>query len=161
MHLSLDGVQEAKSSNNTIDAYSVQYVGCRNVYPVRLIKPNNRHKYNEQKSIQSVFNDINSTNLIIDEVICDNPKRSVMRNSLSHSAKYACEYCESASVGYVSKVIQTKVQDTISVIHSQLEELDSQIEVLSVEPGHNERQLNLLVDMKKSLYEKVANEKKN
>ena len=160
MHLSLDGVQEAKSSNNTIDAYSVQYVGCRNVYPIKLIKPYNRYKYNEQKMIQSVFTDINSTDIIIDEVICDNPKRAIMRNSLCHSAKFACEYCEAGAVSFINETVHQNGQETIETIQAQLQELDHQILHLSLEPDTNRRQVNLLNNMKKTLNEKIVTERK-
>ena len=158
VHLSLDGVQEAKSSTNSIDAYSIQYVGCRNVYPLRLIKPHNQYKYDEQKTIKTVFNDINSTNIVIDEVICDNPKRSVMRHSMCHSSTFACEYCEAGAVGFVSQNVEENVKENITAIHAQLRELDIQINHLN--PEENKRQVDLLNDLKKTLREKLVNEKK-
>ena len=59
IQLSLDGVQESKSSGITVDTYSINFKDCRNVYPLKCIKPFNRFKFNEQKTLSEVLHDIN------------------------------------------------------------------------------------------------------
>lgn len=65
---------------------------------MRLIRPVNRYKYDEQEQILLVLNDINDNNCKISDVVCDNPKRSKFRCALCHNATYACEYCEAMAV---------------------------------------------------------------
>ena len=80
LQLSLDGVQDCKSSGVSVDMYSVNYDQCRNVYPVRCIRPINRYRYNEQASIKSVLEDLKSSNCHVTDGIFDNPKRSIARH---------------------------------------------------------------------------------
>ena len=122
--LSLDGVQESKSSGKSIDTYSIKFNDCKNIYPIRCIKPYNRIKYNEQESLAIVLNDINANQFVIDTAVCDNPKRSILRNALCHSSTYACEYCEASAVSYVCPVKKENVSQELSNINSQIERLE-------------------------------------
>lgn len=76
IQLSLDGVMESKSSLNTLDIYTVKFNNCRAIYPIRIIKPCNKYKFDEQLQLKNVLDDINSTNVIIDCGVFDNLKRS-------------------------------------------------------------------------------------
>lgn len=98
MQLSLDGVQEAKSSSVTIDVFTVTFRNCKKVYPLKLIRPINKYKYNEQDHIKSVIDDINDNNVEISECIFDKPKRSTVKCVMGHSSSYPCEYCEGCAV---------------------------------------------------------------
>ena len=102
LKLSLDGIQESKSSSISADVYSVSFKGCRTVYPIRIIRPINKYKVDEQENIGRVISDINENDCHLYVCVCDNPKRSNMRCALCSSATYACEYCESRAV-YVYK----------------------------------------------------------
>ena len=44
-------------------------------------------------NFKAVLTEIDSNDCQLSHVIADNPKRAFVRNSLSHGAKYACEYC--------------------------------------------------------------------
>lgn len=96
--MSLDGVQESKSSTITIDAFTITFQNCKKVYPIRLIRPSNKYKYDEQEQISKVIEDIKLNNCTITAAVSDNPKRSKLRCALCHSATYACEYCESCAI---------------------------------------------------------------
>ena len=95
IQLSLDGVQESKSSVVSLDTYSLCFNHCRNIYPLRIIRPNNKFKVDEQEQIAQVLEDINSNDLIIYCGVFDKMKRSVVKCTMSQSSYYACEYCES------------------------------------------------------------------
>lgn len=95
LDLSLDGIQESKSSGSSLDVYSISFNKCRTVYPIRIIKTMNKYKIDEQLHLEKVISDINTNRCIICNGIFDNPKRSTVRFALGHSAYYACEYCES------------------------------------------------------------------
>ena len=95
LDMSLDGIQESKSSSLSADVFSVSFSKCRVVYPVRIIRPINKFKVDEQVQIKAVIDDINENGCIIETAIGDNPKRSNFRCALCFSATFACEYCES------------------------------------------------------------------
>ena len=99
--LSLDGVQECKSSSLSADIYSISFKKCRVVYPVKVIRPINKFKMDDQKIIKLILFDIYSNDCILKTCICDHPKRAIFRCGLSHGAIFACEYCESKAV-YIS-----------------------------------------------------------
>ena len=101
LDLSLDGVQESKSSSVSLDIFSVSFQNCRTVYPIRIVRPINKYKLDEQNQIKEVIDDINSCRCHLINCICDNPKRSNLRCALCHSAYYACEYCE-AKAQYIT-----------------------------------------------------------
>ena len=98
INFSLDGVQESKSANTSIDIYSINFKSCRNIYPIKLVRPNNRFKYDEQQEIADLLSDINSTKMVLDTAVGDNPKRSNLRNAKSCSGTHGCEYCESPAI---------------------------------------------------------------
>lgn len=95
LDLSLDGIQECKSSSLSADVYSVSFKHCNTVYPIRIIRPINKFKVDDQLNIKEVIEDIHDANCILENVVGDNPKRSNFRCALCSSAAYACEYCES------------------------------------------------------------------
>ena len=84
-----------------MDTFCISFHGCRNVYPLRLIRPNEKFKYDEQEELANVINDINESNIVIDACILDKPKRSVVTLTKSHAAKFPCEYCECPAVSYI------------------------------------------------------------
>lgn len=100
IQLSLDGILESKSSFNSLDVYSVKFNHCRNIYPIRIIKPCEKYKYDEQEQLQHVLDDLNENNVVIDCTVLDNPKRSNVRCAKCASAKYGCEYCENCAVSF-------------------------------------------------------------
>ena len=102
---SLDGVQEANSSNTSMDVFCLKFKNCRNVYPLRLIRPNDKFKYDEQQEIESVINDIKEADIDIDTAVFDKPKRSVVKNVKSHAARHPCEYCECAAINYIDDTL--------------------------------------------------------
>lgn len=103
IQLSLDGIAESKSSINSLDVYSVQFSQCRAIYPIRLVKPCERFKYDEQEQIEEVLRDINANDVIIDCCVLDNPKRAVFKCMKAAAAKNACDYCENCAIHFVSK----------------------------------------------------------
>lgn len=94
LQLSYDGIQEAKSSLVSLDTFSVAFNKCRNIYPIRLIKPINKFKVDEQNQLAMVLQDINANDIGIYSASMDKPKRTVAYCIMSHAAYYPCEYCE-------------------------------------------------------------------
>lgn len=127
--LNLDGVQEAKSSTVSSDIFSIAFNHCRNIYPLKIIRPHEKFKYDEQHQIREVINDVNSSQMKLDTGIFDKPKRSTIKNVKGHAATFPCEYCESPAVCYVDhgKVneINAKYADQRKIISAQIESLQN------------------------------------
>ena len=135
VQLSLDGVQESKSSSVTTDAFCISFPTCSKVYPLRLIRPNNRYKYDEQKEIYEVISDILKNSCTICDIVSDNPKRSVFRCALCHSSTYACEYCEAKAV-LVIDFFASRQQEAIKKKYElRRQNLTNTIEFLRESPG--------------------------
>ena len=92
-----------KSTTTSLDVYSVNFLGCRTIYPIKIVRPLHKYRPDNRKYLQQVLEDLQRNNCHISEFICDNPKRAIIRDSVSHSGKYACEYCfgagQSAAIG--------------------------------------------------------------
>ena len=98
VQLSLDGVQEARSNNVTTDVFSIKFENCKYVYPIRMIRPINRYKFNEQEQLQHVLDDLNDNFIDITDIIADNPKRSNMKQAKNSNGTFGCEYCEGCAI---------------------------------------------------------------
>ena len=129
IQLSLDGIQESKSSSNTLDCYCVKFNHCQNIYPIRIIKPCEKFKYDEKQELKNVLDDLNANGVTIDCAVLDQPKRSFARCAKCFSAKYACEYCESCAVTYIdssnkkAKEIKKRFQEEERMLSQQLSQL--------------------------------------
>ena len=91
--LSLDGVSESKSTSVSMDVFSTKFKSCRAIYPNRIVRPLGRVKKNNSDEMKILLDLMEKNAIEIAKIIADNPKRSILRCSLSHSAYYPCEYC--------------------------------------------------------------------
>ena len=143
IQLSLDGVQESKSSSASLDTYSVKFEGCRNIYPIRLIRPCEKFKYDEQEELRKVLQDITQNDIIIDCAVFDNLKRSTARCSKNHAARHACEYCFNGAVTHTvsNRRLETIIERNFTTQQSQLsQELE---ELINSEQPEEENIQNL------------------
>ena len=147
MKFSLDGVQEARSSLASTDVFSVAFNNCRSVYPIRLIRPCDGYKYDEQEALREVINDINESQMILDTGVFDKLKRSVVKNVKGHSAIHPCEYCEAPAVTYTNDEQITAIKEKYN---QKKNTCRAQIESLRNMPGNsqtseaNDRTINVL-----------------
>lgn len=135
------------------------FQGCRNVYPLRFIKPENRYKYNEQATLRLVFNSLSNSDVTLKNVICDNPKRSIVRNSLSHSSLYACEYCVSSAVSHVDENLKLNVENNITELNEELHHVYVNLDILN-SMENVESQVELLEKMKLNVEKRIVQERK-
>ena len=121
LDFSLDGVQESKSSNVSLDIYSIKFKGCKAIYPMKIIKPYNRYKYEEQEEIYNFISDLNNNRITIDAAIMDNLKRAIVKCVKNHASTHPCEYCEATAVKYkdasMSKIQLTWPPSTMNGRH--------------------------------------------
>ena len=98
--LSLDAVSESKSTTVSLDVYSIKFDGCRDVYPIKIIRQIVKNVIDHQEQFSDVLNSIRVNNLRLHSLVADNPKRSFVKYCMQHSAKYACEYCFGCGVQF-------------------------------------------------------------
>ena len=158
VNLSLDGVQESKSSNVSNDIYSLTFKGCQKVFPIRLIRPVNRHKIDNQYHFNEVLEDLALNDTIINNMICDKPKRSNICMTLNQNATFACEYCESPAV-HIDNVKEIKDIDRKKNLH--IEHLKSEIELLKNKPGTSTSYAKKIADLQKMIKNVEENHKKS
>ena len=119
----------------SLDTYSICFTSCRNVYPVKLVRPVNKYKVNEQDPIGSILKDINNNDLIIDSAIFDKIKRSVARCAKSHAGYYACEYCEAAAQLLGDGVTQSNLDKFKKKIDLQRTSINRQLQSIMDKPS--------------------------
>lgn len=165
VQLSLDGVQECRSNSVSLDVYSVKIEGCRNIYPLKIVRPINRFKLDYKPQLQDVLENLAQANFCLRCFIGDNPKRAIVREALNHASYYGCEYCTSKAERYAGDTIkfnEEKKRNNLQIkkFEKQIHELrntagstadmkrrDREIEVLS----------NLIEELKKKNVKKSNN----
>ena len=103
LDLSVDGIQECKSSSLSVDVYSVSFTNCRTVYPIKIIRTSNKYKLNQQEDLKEIIADIYANGCSIRAAVGDNPKWSFFRCALASGSSYGCEYCEGRAEYIVCK----------------------------------------------------------
>lgn len=98
--MSVDGVQECRSNSVSLDVYSIKFKDCRNIYPLKIIRPLNKFNIDYKPQLQDILDSLHRCKCALKTVIGDNPKRAILREALNHSSNYACEYCTSKAVQY-------------------------------------------------------------
>ena len=93
LQLSADGVSESKSTNISLDVYSVKFNCCKNIYPLRIVRPIKKVDIDHYEQLKLVVDDIYDNDCIITMFIGDNLKRAIARCCLNHASWFPCEYC--------------------------------------------------------------------
>lgn len=127
--LSLDGVSESKSTSILLDVYSLKFVHCRDIFPIKIVRPLAKNSVDQQKQLSLVLSAVLRNNLVIRDFVADNPKRSFLRLSLQFSAKFGCEYCFSCGSPCTSNSNEAN-DKLIENIRKQKEDLNEQIQNL-------------------------------
>ena len=142
--LSLDGVSESKSTSISLDVYTIKFEGCREVYPLKIIRPVSKHPIDLQEQFSLVLKSVESYNLILEALVGDNPKRSFFRNSMQFSAKNGCEYCFESGVSY---------KETIDIDYSQfVKNIKEQKRLLTIQKNDlNEEESSAQIESLKSI----------
>ena len=160
IQLSLDGVMESKSSCNSLDTYSAKFNGCRNIYPIRLIKPCERFKYDDQNHLKMVLDDLNFNEVVIECAVGDNPKRSFFRCAKCHSASYGCEYCTNCAISYENPVLKKKREIAIKKLENQKIKLLNEIEEREADSDSNSDTTDILKQQLVIIEDQLKEEKK-
>lgn len=130
IQLSLDGVNESKSSTVSLDVYTMKFEGCRDIFPIKIIRPINKYQIDLQEQFSLVLNSVESYNLILQALIGDNPKRAFFRNSSQHSATNGYEYCFESGVSF-KQIVEIDSAKFVKNIQIQKRKISEQISGLS------------------------------
>lgn len=93
IQLSCDGVHENKSTNVSIDVYSLCFEKCKVIYPHKLIRPLGKPIIEKRRHLNEVVQDITANDLRIMQYIADKLKRSDAKECKGHASWFACDYC--------------------------------------------------------------------
>ena len=145
IQLSLDGIQESKSSSISLDVFSVKFNHCRNIYPISITRPCDKFKYDEQEHLKNVLKDIKDNNITIECAVFDNPKRSMGRCAKSACSKFPCEYCEQCAVTFVvkNKKNYSIIEKRFEIQERQIAHEISQLEENLENPDEDDDYMNL------------------
>ena len=124
VNLSIDGVQECRSNSVSLEVFSIKFPNCRNVYPLKIIRPVNKFLVNYKPHLRSILQSMAESNIFLKHFIGDNPKRSMIREALCHSSSYACEYCISKAESYTEKNVkmnEEKKQNNLKIKQYELQ----------------------------------------
>lgn len=167
LQLSLDGVQECRSNSVSLDVYSVKMTNCRNIYPLRIIRPIDRYKIEYKAHLKSILDSCHGPNCFLRNFIADNPKRAIIREALQHSSNYACEYCESKAMQYIERNL--KLSEEKKKNDLQIKQFEKQITSLNNAPcstsnlPQKEQQIRVMRELIRELKKRNAslNKKQN
>lgn len=161
--MSLDGVQESRSTSVSLDVYSVKYDKCKAIYPLRIIRPLDKYNLPFRPQLQEVLNDIQENDHTISDFVGDNPKRSNMREAKCFSSLYPCEYCTCRAVTFREN--NSRINKNEKKKKTQQESIQFQIDFLKSTPGssaaikENEKKIAALEELLKELDDKKFRKK--
>lgn len=171
MQLSLDGVQECRSNSVSLDVYTLKFVNCKNIYPLKIIRPVNKFHVDYKPQFKAVLDSLKACACELDSLVADNPKRSELKDVLCHSSNFACEYCTSKAVQYKETCVTSneekkKNELKIKQIEKEIKSIQQAIQDIPCSTSHlkkQEAQIGLLHDLIKELKRKIAdlNKKKS
>ena len=142
IQLSCDGVHENKSTQVSIDVYSLSFKNCKQIYPHKLVRPLGRFKPDSKINLREVLDDINENELRITQYVGDNPKRADAKCVLCHSSWYPCEYCYAKGKKIEitkNNIARKKISDQIASVQEKITECENN----PTNPDSQEKIVNL------------------
>lgn len=149
LQLSCDGVSESKSSNISLDVYSIKFENCRTIYPLRIIRNLKKLTVDHDHHFGLVLNDLNFNDARIMQFLGDNPKRSNARKCLCFSSWYPCEYCFCKGSKVVKNNAENEKKKKELEIQSKI--VKDRLELLKQNPSENKKEIATLNKIAKDL----------
>lgn len=152
MQLSLDGVAESKSTSISIDVYSLKFKECKDIFPVKIIRPINKYPVDHQEQLSLVLDDLTENDLELDSFVADNPKRAFLRNSVQFCGKFGCEYCFQQGVPFRCTTTQESL-GIVQKIQKQRLDISAKLEKLRNENENDVVEIEAMESLIKNLEE--------
>ena len=160
LQLSCDGVHENKSSRVSLDVYSVNIKDCKNIYPLKIVRPLVKEIIDHKEQLRQVACDITDNYFRIMQYIADNLKRAVGKDCKNHASWFPCEYCYAKGTKIeISKNLKQKrqlhqqitiIEEKIAKLRNALETPESQSNIQNLLSLKNDLQRNVNALKKKS-----------
>ena len=123
---------ESKSTSVSLDVYSLQFKGCKDIFPIKIVRPLKKQHLDHQLLLASVLDEVITNQLKIGAMVADNPKRAFLRNSLQFCARHGCEYCFQPGVSF-RKINSEQSNILLQKLSQQKQDLENQISLLNIE----------------------------
>ena len=128
VNFSCDGVADSKSSQVSLDVFSISFPECSTVYPITTIKPTKKSAIDFVHELTIVLDDLKDNNVQIINVLADNPMRALMRLFKNHSSYYSCEYCRASAEYYQDPEVMKKLHKAIDQSSKRKDLLEIEIQ---------------------------------
>ena len=155
VQLSCDGVSECRSNAVSIDVYSTRMIGCKNIFPHRLVRPIDKHYCDPNNHLSQVIQDLNNSNFKIEQFVADNLKRAIGKACLNHASLFPCEYCFGRGVKHVFKAKESELFKKRLNIKRQI--VKEKIDALKNTPNASQTEIIALEDIEKELNKEEKN----
>ena len=123
----------------SIDVYSLNIEQCKNIYPLKLIRPLRKKSVDPQQILRQVVDDLLNNGFRILHFVGDNPKRSEAKQTKGHASWFPCEYC-------FAKGTKIEISDNCKVKRQLLQQkkiIEDRIKDFRKQPRTEEIQSNI------------------
>ena len=154
VQLSSDGVAECRSNAVSLDVFSVRFLGCKQVYPLTIIRAIDKKSVNELTYLRRILEDFERNGIQLMHYIADNPKRATSKVCLNHASLFPCEYCFAKGSRNVCQpknvtVFRKKIEIKKQVINDKLKALQ--------EKGDSANEIKTLKNIQKDILQEEKN----
>lgn len=157
--VSCDGVSECRSTNISLDVYSTRIIGCKQIYPHRIVRPIEKTYKDDSDHLDLLLMDLRDNDFRVKHYIADNLKRAVGKRCLNHASTFPCEYCFCQGTKWQPKT--KNVSELKKKINVQKKLISDKIEMLQNTQGSSKAELKTLQNIAKELMEEEKNGPKN
>ena len=158
VNLSCDGVADAKSNTVSLDIFSISFPECSNVYPILVVKSEEKGNVCILEQLGKILEEMRENNVILNNLLCDNPMRCLLKNVKNHSSYRACDYCNSCAVIYKDPQFEKYIEKERKLHGIRKKELQKEIEALTNLPGTSKDNLiEVLQERQKNDDDELAN----
>ena len=152
VQLSLDGVAESRSTSISLDVYSLKFKGCKDIFPVKIVRPINKFPIDNQEQFSLVLESLSENDLQLENMVADNLKRAIIRNSVQFCGKFGCEYCFQSGVPFRSTSSEES-EGIIQQIQKQIRDITEKITSLRENDDEDTSEIEVLESIMKNLQE--------
>ena len=95
--LSVDGVNETRSTSRSLEVVSLKFQGCQQVYPCLISRPE-PHRKKAMKHWVDAYMSLFVLELVdlgqpVEHMVMDAPERANVRKQKAHGGYYSCDLC--------------------------------------------------------------------
>ena len=104
MQVSVDGVNETKSTSTSLEILSLRFSTCKNIYISVISRPQVHNKVAQKPTFEcylhSFIEEANELGITITLAVLDAPERATCRKVKQHGGYHSCDTCYANPVNY-------------------------------------------------------------